>query len=56
MELDYMNRAFTEDDMRETMLTILEGLESFEPTSEKWHTYFRRLYLFSMGEFKTEVS
>ena len=37
------------------MLSIMEGLESYTPESDKWHTYFRRLYLLSMGEFRTEV-
>ena len=36
------------------MLSLMEGLESFSTDSEKWRSYLRRLYLFSMGEFKTE--
>ena len=40
--------------MREVMLGILEGLESFQPDSEKWRQFLRRLYLLSMGEYTTE--
>ena len=36
------------------MLAIMEGLESYPIDSDKWRSHLRRLYLFSMGEFKTE--
>ena len=41
--------------MRETMLGIMEGLESYSTDSNNWHMYLRRLYLLSMGEYKTEI-
>ena len=40
--------------MRETMLGILEGLESFQPDSEKWRQFLRRLFLLTMGEYRAE--
>ena len=52
-EKDAMIEPFDEAKMRETMLGILEGLESYQPDSEKWRQFLRRLYLLTMGEFTT---
>ena len=54
MEAGYLAQIFDDNNMREAMLGLMEGLESFSTDSEKWHSFLRRLYLFSMGEFKTE--
>lgn len=53
-EAEFLSEPYTDDNMRETMLIIMEGLESYAPDSEKWHTFLRRLYLLSMGEYRTE--
>ena len=53
-ETEFLKQPFTEDNIQETMLTLMEGLKSNAPESDKWHAYFRRLYLLSMGEFSPE--
>ena len=53
-EKDFIAGPFDEAKMREVMLGILEGLESFQPDSEKWRQFLRRLFLLSMGEYTTE--
>ena len=45
---------FTAQTMRDYAMSILEGLESYPSDSEQWQSRLRRMYLLSMGVFKTE--
>lgn len=45
---------FDEATMRDSMMSILEGLESYPCETEQWHSYLMRLYLLSMGLFRGE--
>ena len=38
MEAEFLSQAFDDSNLREKMLTILEGVETCDPTSDNWHT------------------
>ena len=40
--------------MRNRMMSILEGLESYETDSPQWQARLRQLYVLSMGEYRAE--
>jgi len=40
--------------MRNEMMNIIEGLESFPSSSDQWKSYLRQLYLLSMGNYLRE--
>lgn len=47
-------REFDEEMMRDTMMSILEGLESYPDNTDNWFSFLRRLYLLAMGLYRLE--
>ena len=43
---------FDEETMRDTMMSILEGLESYPYETKQWHSYLMKLYVLSMGLYR----